>query len=205
MPPGEPGAAEVRANVWYTLARALARPDTWPPDLDELLEGAFSPLGASLTDEVAAARAALAADGESPAVAHARLFIGPFEVKVAPWASSYLDPEGTLMGPYSQYAARSYAEAGLGPREGPVEAPDHITHELEFMYYLAFQEATTGEALWLERQQRFWREHLGQWLPRFADALVTHGEGTFYGHLGRLAGDFCRLQNTHLGAGRTLT
>lgn len=112
-----------------------------------------------------------AARGDALSIAHAKLFLGPFEVLAAPWASVYLDPEQRLMGPFSRYAAEADAEAGLGPGDGPSDAPDHVTRELEFMYFLTFQEPTTGGPTWLERQQRFWHEHLGLWLPKLADVV----------------------------------
>ncbi len=103
------------------------------------------------------------------------------------------------MGPISLYAAEAFAEAGLGPADGAGDAPDHVTRELEFMYFLAFQEATTGKQEWLERQQRFWREHLGQWLPQLADALGSAAtDSSFYSHLSKLTREFCAWQGRQL-------
>ncbi len=132
---------------------------------------------------------------EQVEIAHARAFLGPFELLVAPWASFYLEREPQLMGAVSQHAAQAYAEAGLAPGNQLLDAPDHVTHELEFMYYLAFNEATTGDAVWAARQTRFWQEHLGRWLPRFADAVSRAGVHPLYDVIAQILMAFCALQD----------
>ena len=190
-----------RANAYQALTVALARPADWQPDFPTALSEAFSDhmgvLVALGKDLSIRAEAALA-DLEPVSVAHARLFFGPFEIQAAPWASFYLDPGQRLTGVASQYAARAYAEAGLGPSEDrPRGIPDHVTHELEFMYFLAFQEATTADHVWLERQRRFWNEHLGRWLPQFADAVERADTHPFYLALAVLLRAFCASEDGH--------
>ena len=186
-----------RANVFYVLARILEAPSDWDPDLPELVSRAFEPmpeplpgLGADLADQLDR----LLEDPEPAAVDHARLFLGPFEILAAPWASFYLDDVPRIMGPASEYAARAYAAAGLAPAKKLREAPDHVTHELEFMYFLAFQGATTRDAVWADRQSRFWREHLGQWLPRFADAVADADVHPVYAALAATIKETCALE-----------
>ncbi len=192
--------AAARANACHALARALDRPDNWPRDLGALLTEAFTNVGGTLADLARQMSEALATDGEDLSVAHARLFLGPFEVQAPPWASFYLEADPQLMGPVSRYAAEAYGEAGLGPAQGPSDAPDHVTHELEFMYFLAYKEATTGDPVWLERQQRFWREHLGLWLPKLANALEAAAtDSPYYSGLGKLTREFSAWSNRQLG------
>jgi TorA maturation chaperone TorD len=174
------------ANVFYCLARVLESPREWDPDLPGLVERAFQPmpdplpaLGANLAPRLTG----LMGDREQVEVIHAKLFLGPFEILAAPWASFYLEDEPRLMGPTSEYAARAYAAAGLAPGTKLKDAPDHVTHELEFMYFLAFNEAVTGDGSWAEHQSRFWHEHLGRWLPHFADAVAAADVHPFYGDL----------------------
>ncbi len=193
-----------RANAYHALARALEPPLEWQSELAASLDGVFESfapglpeLGAHLTDLAAA----VADDPESVAPAHAKLFIGPFEIQVAPYASFYLDPEQRLMGPATQYAAHAYAEAELAPREGPHDAPDHVTHELEFMYFLAFQESVTADEVWRRRQERFWIEHLGLWLPNLASGLVRANSHAFYRVLGSVMTEFCVLEDALLNQG----
>jgi len=175
--------ASSRVNVFYALARALEPPRRWDADLPGLLASSLGAmpeplpkLGAELSCQVSE----ILEDPEQAAIDHAKLVLGPFEILAAPWASFYLEEEPRLMGPTSLYAARAYAEAGLAPGEKLKDAPDHVAHELEFMYFLAFSEATTGDSVWVDRQAAFWQEHLGRWLPKFAEALADAAVHPFY-------------------------
>ncbi|SEL69532.1 TorD/DmsD family molecular chaperone [Halomonas daqiaonensis] len=183
-----PVNAEDRSNAFLALARAYDLPGTWPEDIGQLLRKGF----ASWNDELAGAAEAVAALGECPdsrtriAQAHSKLFIDPFRILSPPWAAYYLDPEKRLLGPVSQYAAEAYVEAGLAPGSRQTEPPDHIAHELEFMYYLAFREAESDDPVWLERSARFWHEHLGRWLPRLAASVAENTEEDYYARLAEL-------------------
>lgn len=175
--------ASSRANVFYALARALEPPRSWDADLPGLLAtslGAMPEPLPKLGAELACQVSEILEEREQAAIDHAKLVLGPFEILAAPWASFYLEEEPRLMGPTSLYAARAYADAGLAPGEKLKDAPDHVTHELEFMYFLAFSEATTGDPVWIDRQAFFWREHLGRWLPKFAEALADAAVHPFY-------------------------
>ena len=191
-----------RANAWYALARTLTPPGEWQENLPDLVDSGLSGLPDPLPD-LGSRLAGLIADHldsrEPVAVAHARAFLGPFELLVAPWASFYLESEPQLMGAVSQYAARAYADAGLAPGEKLLDAPDHVTHELEFMYFLAFNEAATGDSSWAERQVCFWREHLGLWLPQFADAVTRAGIHPVYDGLAQILSWLCALQDAQQG------
>ncbi|MEE8368749.1 MAG: molecular chaperone TorD family protein [Thermoanaerobaculia bacterium] len=187
-----------RANAYLALARLFEPPGAWQESRAEMLREHFDFAGlGELALEVAGKLEAALTHPESLALAHAKLFVGPFEMQVPPYASIYLDQEQRLMGPVSMDAAEAYAEAGLGPGEGPKEVPDHLTLELEFMYYLAFQGATSGAESWAERQQRFWNEHLGRWLPELAEALVKAETLPFYRSLAVLLEEFCRREVAH--------
>ncbi len=179
-----------RANSYCILARTLCSPATWDEGLLAGLRDHFQPLGAELGDlasNVANEMQYVWSDREPVSVAFAKLFIGPFEIDAPPYASLYLDPERRLMGPVSLAVAEFYAEAGLGPSaEGPRDAPDHVTHELEFMYFLAFESARSGDPIWMDRAARFWRTHLGDWLPRFAESLMRAERHPVYDALGKL-------------------
>jgi len=185
-------SAGIRANVFYGLARALEPPRKWDTDLPDLLADS---LGAEISDLAAK----ILENRELAEIAHAKLFLGPFEILVAPWASFYLEEEPQLMGSTSYYAARAYAEAGLAPGQKLKDVPDQVTHELEFMYFLAFNEATTGEREWSERQERFWCEHLGCWLPQFAETLQQAAVHPFYCTLAETIAGVCATENAALG------
>lgn len=186
-----------RANGCLALAHALAPPASWDEGLhDELasgLTGWHEAVDARAGDLLAALPGAQA-DVERTAGAHARLFLGPFEVLAPPWESLHLDPERRLMGPTSQAVAEAYVEAGLDPGPGPREVPDHVALELEFMYYLSFQEATTAEEHWAELRTRFWKDHLGRWLPQFAEQVTAAAVHPFYDALGEVLAAAARAE-----------
>lgn len=197
LEPEEPGPAVWRANAYHVLARAFRTPAEWTPALPETLRERFVPPDHPLRElatKTADAWEDALRDPEQTAVAHARLFLGPFEIQAPPYASLYLDPQRRLMGAVSQEAARAYAEAGLGPGPGPREAPDHVACELEFMYFLAFQQATTADREWADRQQRFWQGHLGRWLPEFAANMAAAESHPFYDALARLLRGFAACE-----------
>ena len=104
------------------------------------------------------------------------------------------------MGQVSRFVAEAYADAGLARAEGVHEAPDHITHELEFMYWLAFQDVTRGEAVWEERQREFWTTHLGTWLPLFAGAIIRANRHPVYTALGELLLAFAKHETANFSS-----
>ena len=182
----------LRANAYHVLARGFAKPAEWDADMPRAWQGFAAPGSTlqALADKAGEAAREALGDPQATAVAHARLFLGPLETLAPPYASAYLDPDQRLMGPVSVEAAEAYAEAGLGPGDGPREAPDHVSQELEFMYFLAFQQATTTDAIWSDRQRRFWRGHLGRWLPELAKVIVRSDAHPFYRALGELLDAF---------------
>ena len=162
------------ANAWLALGQAYAPPHSWDPGIADRLAVALGagrwrtcPTAAALSEQVGAAQR----DRGAAALAHARLFVGPFEIRAPAYASLYLDPERRLMGAVSDEAARFYAQAGLVPGEGPRDAPDHLQTELEFIYYLHYQELQTGEARWFALRRAFWFTHLSRWLRPMVKAM----------------------------------
>lgn len=183
-----PGIAEDRSNAFLALARAYDLPGAWPEDIGQLLRKGFAPWH----EDLAGLAETVATLSECPdrrtriSQAYSKLFIDPFKILTPPWAAYYLDPEKQLLGPVSQYAAQAYVEAGLAPGGRQTEPPDHVAHELEFMYYLAFREAESGDPAWQERSIRFWQEHLGHWLPPLAASVAEHTEEDYYARLAEL-------------------
>jgi TorA maturation chaperone TorD len=183
------------------LAEAFSPPATWSDEVtDQVLHafGALDVVGAQLAEEL---RDELRrADRGELKVAHARLFLGPFEVQASPYASSYLEPDGGLMGPTSRRVAELYAAAGLGPGEGPREVPDHLLSELEFMYFLSFQEVAEGAEPWREQRRRF-VSHVASWLPRMLELVLAAEVHRVYAALARLAGHVLRVELNSDGLG----
>lgn len=182
-----------RANTYRLLADCFRS----PLELDgEALQALPAQLGACSADGAALAEALLAVLPDDPEalerlrVAHAALFVGPFHLQAAPYSSMYLDVAEQVMGESTMVAMEHYAAVGLDADPTQHEPPDHIATELEFMYYLAFQHITTGDAAYLERQGAFLTQHLMLWMPPFAQRMRGAAQGPFYTALGALAEAF---------------
>ena len=192
--------ALARANAYLALAVAFSPPSQWPPSFGkdirnrfERMGGGLSLRGFDLADSVPEASRKL----EATSAAHTELFVGPRSALAAPWASMYLDENLHLMGAISLYAAKAYAEAGLGPGFSRKGAPDHIEHELEFMHYLSLEEASTGKAIWQKRQSRFWSEHLGCWVPDLAFTIRRVARHPYYRNLAELLLSFAEQEEEY--------
>ena len=88
------------------------------------------------------------------------------------------------------YLANGLQAGGVQP-----ERPDHITTELEFMSFLALKEAyalehmgESEQAIAIETQSLFLRDHLGCWGPGLGDRIEARADGqsTFYAAVGAL-------------------
>ena len=129
---------------------------------------------------------------EALTVDYARLFVGPYELLAPPYGSVYLDGERQIMGESTLEARNKYREEGLDTSTDFRDPPDHITAELEFMYFLILKET---EAIgnsdiettlrFIEKQRAFLREHLGAWVFDFAESIEEKGETAFYKDLAR--------------------
>lgn len=133
-------------------------------------------------------------------VSYAKLFIGPDKLIAPPYGSVYLDKERRVMGDSTIEVIEFYREAGLSMDEGFREVPDHITAELEFMYYLAFKEVEAleqsqyGAALDLiSIQESFVSRFLGRWIRPFCERMREGTDNGFYralaGCVSAFAGD----------------
>lgn len=124
-------------------------------------------------------------DQGSLAVAHAALFVGPFELIAAPYGSVYTEKTRRVMGESTMDTARYYQEAGLSV--DVKEPPDHIIVELEFMYYLCSKEADAAKNRlydeahrFREMQVRFYHHALNPWAGQFCEAIRTGTDNEFY-------------------------
>ncbi len=206
-PGADVGAADtetVNANLYLVLARAFASPTGMAPSdcaaLRDLIPGLPIELQSCARSLAEAWEQGLTHD-EELALAYARLFLGPFEILASPYASFYLEHDQQLMGPVSQAVAAAYGEAGLVPGPGPREAPDHVSLEWEFMYFLTHQFVVTGESRWLKRREDFVSEQLLSWMPTFAAAIKRGAVHPFYDALATLLTACLRNLKTSCGDG----
>ena len=130
-------------------------------------------------------------------VEHTRLFLGPFGVPVPPYGSIYLEDGGRLMGESTLAVQSLYRDAGLRIDDGFRDASDHISAELEFVHYLAYEEfeARSVEDVekardYLEKQTHFIESYLATWSTVFANRIVENSKRGFYRAFGECLGHF---------------
>ncbi len=126
---------------------------------------------------------------------YAKLFVGPFDLLAPPYGSVYLEKRRRVMGESTLDALRCYQEAGLTMDRYFMEAPDHIAAELEFMYYLSFQDLDNES---VERQKYFLEHHLGAWVEDFTALVEERAETNFYRHLARITRLFVNADQVYL-------
>ena len=134
------------------------------------------------------------AELESLKVDFARLFVGPYKLLAPPYGSVYLE-DGKLVGDSTMNVKMWYEKEGLDIVIK--DAPDHITMELEFMYYLitkqieAIKDSNQQELQsYVPKQASFLQVHLARWLPRFVEKVQQNAQAEFYVQLARLTNNF---------------
>ena len=120
----------------------------------------------------------------------ARLFVGPYSLQAPPYGSVYLEDERRIMGESTVDASHRYLESGLMTSDTFRDPPDHIAAELEFMYFLVFNEIDAIQAdrvdagcEFLYRQKSFLRDHLGAWIKDFTQHVERGTQADFYRNL----------------------
>lgn len=113
-------------------------------------------------------------------VEYAKLFVGPFKVLVPLYGSVYLDTTKQLSGPSTFEVAKWYKEEGLTLELNDIE--DHISIELEFLYFLVVQEIAcdNSEKAELCKKQKMFIENFLPWIPALSDTLNDNTNKTFY-------------------------
>ncbi len=126
-------------------------------------------------------------DEETLLVEYARLFVGPNELLAPPYGSVYLEEGRKVMGESTARVMEFYKAEGLSMDEQFQNLPDHITAEMEFMYYFAYQEVEALEkndrekAVYFQnRQEVFLRTFLDGWVVSFSEKIKEGTENGFY-------------------------
>jgi TorA maturation chaperone TorD len=132
-----------------------------------------------------------------------KLFVGPYKLSAAPYGSVYLEGERKMMGQSTLDVRNRYREAGLDTAKNFKDAPDHISAELEFMYYLIFKEIeafsnTDIESAigFIQKQRSFLEGHLMAWVPEFAKSIIEYAENPFYPNLAKATQKFLEKNYT---------
>lgn len=125
-------------------------------------------------------------DLEDYLVEYSRLFIGPFKVVAPPYSSIYLEDKWEVMGRSTKVVNSFYRRAGLTV-ESTIHLPsDHISTQLEFMYYLNFKWSETGEEFYLKLQKEFLHKIMICWIPKFNATIQQESTLVFYQTLGTI-------------------
>ncbi len=169
----------MRADSYKLLAECYYFPDA---GLLETLKNCKTAIGGVLSDVLK--NAPKADDLQRYQIDFSRLFIGPFKLLAPPYGSVYLE-DGKFMGNSSLAAKELFSQEGLNVVIK--DAPDHITLELEFMYFLALKEAEARENSDPEeadrlrdKQAAFLGMHLGKWVSQFTDKMEENSQTEFY-------------------------
>ncbi|MBL6991418.1 MAG: molecular chaperone TorD family protein [Bacteriovoracaceae bacterium] len=121
-------------------------------------------------------------------VEYARLFVGPHSLIAPPFGSVYLESKGLLMGNSTIAVSEIYEECGIDLAADVKQLPDHITLELEFVYFLIFQQMKEphNAKSWIASQESFVKTYLASWTPQFVENIRKGSNSIFYQHLGGL-------------------
>lgn len=129
-------------------------------------------------------------DLENYLVEYSRLFIGPFKVAAPPYSSIYLEDKWEVMGRSTQVVNSFYNRAGLSVDPLMRLPLDHISTQLEFMYYLNYMWCETGEPFYVELQKEFLYKVMICWIPKFNAAIQQESLLEFYRTLGAITDAF---------------
>jgi TorA maturation chaperone TorD len=142
---------------------------------------------------------------EELSVEYAKLFVGPFELKAPPYGSVYIDGDKRVMGDSTMEILKMYRQTGLSIKDDFKDLPDHISVELEFMYFLiyheieSFQKSQTEKSLdHLKMQVRFLNQYLGHWILPFCHHISDGTENEFYHSLSECARRFVINDMSHM-------
>jgi len=183
-------AERARAGFYALLARLLSG----PPDAELLgqvgaIEGDDSPLGEALSR---LAKLARATDEESASDEFTLLFYGKGEGgEVLPYASYYRT--GVLNDKPLADLRGDMAELGIQRGELNKEPEDHIAFVLEMMHGLITGSFGAG-AVGVERQTRFYNDHLAPWAIDFFEDLEAAKSATLFAAVAGLGRVFLEIE-----------
>ncbi|MEW6116025.1 MAG: molecular chaperone TorD family protein [Nitrospirota bacterium] len=142
-------------------------------------------------------------------VEYARLFVGPNELLAAPYGSVYLEKERRVMGESTLETIKMYQEEGLTIDSDFRELPDHITVELEFMYYLIAKEIealarneVSAAHQHIKKQEHFMNSFLGRWTGQFCEKINENTKNDFYRTLADCTAVFIRNELRRVNAAK---
>jgi TorA maturation chaperone TorD len=142
---------------------------------------------AKMVDSVRKNSTRLAEWAEDLSLEFVRLFIGPVDPPVVPYASFYLSESRSLMTEETLEVRKRYLEAGLALKDLHQIPDDHIAMEIEFLYYLtrealhSMEEGKNEEASkFLTLRIDFLKEHMALWAPVFVETIILSSSEDFF-------------------------
>lgn len=113
-------------------------------------------------------------------VEHAKLFVGPFDVLAPPYSSVYLNEGRAVYGESTLDALNMYHKAGIDMATDFKDLPDHISVELEFIYFLYFQYREKEDYQYVKHIEGFIVDHLVKWVKPFTIKIEERASLPFY-------------------------
>ncbi len=174
---------EHKANIFKTLSMLFKQPDSDIEYYIEHLKISVEALYPHLTKHIIQLEQEFMKYKQNITVlkaVHAKLFIGPFDVLAPPYSSIYLHEGRNVYGESTYDAMKMYSEAGVAMAKEFKDLPDHISVELEFIYYLYFLYREKNEQQHLRQISHFIDKHLIRWVPLFAKKIIEENTSQFY-------------------------
>lgn len=132
-------------------------------------------------------------------VEYTGLFITAFhDTYCPPYESIHRDAGRRLMGDSTVSVKRLYNSLGLHVSQQFKDLPDHLSAELEFMYFLSLNEAkfeengNGGRGLCRKFERKFLEDHMLRWIPEFVECMESSSGSEFFTTLSRFASGFVR-------------
>ncbi len=201
-----------RMNIYQALSQLYQLPDQHLPEYVQILAENLHHVEPELTEYVGLMQEQLSIklDFHKLTLDFTGLFAGPYSIPAPPYGSVYIDGERKVMGDSTMDVIKRYQHFGLDISDKFNEVPDHITIELEFMFFLIFKEIESlranlpGQTQELLLHQRsFHTDHLNIWIPAFTGCVIDHSSNKFYRNLARatrmfMAEDLAYLEDVSL-------
>jgi TorA maturation chaperone TorD len=183
------GEETARADLYGLLATLF-----YAPPSQELLDtiGSSQAQGDGVLERAWADLAAACRQAQAEPVReeYEQLFIGVGKPEVLLYGSYYLT--GFLMEKPLAVLRTDLANLGLQRSDSVAESEDHIATLCEVMRYLIASDDIVNANL--EKQKKFFADHMQAWVLDCCTALEAHPQATFYRPVSRLARAFFEVE-----------
>lgn len=196
-----------RKNIYKTLSELYCLPDENLPDRLDIISKSFSKISSNSLSCINLMQTEIDRnfDITQLKIEFTRLFVGPFGIPAPPYGSIYLENERKIMGDSTMDAKNRYEKFGLEMSEKFKDVPDHISVELEYMFFLIFKEVESIKSsdpenvqVYISEQKSFLQNHLNMWIPDFTNCVSKFSENLFYINLSKLIFTFINEDTEYL-------